>query len=248
MTEGILLVDKPKGVTSFSLVRALRRHLNVSKIGHAGTLDPMATGLMVMLIGKKYTQMSAQFLETEKEYEAEMTLGYATDTFDADGQVLARSSTIPSLLDVEAALTLFQGQTEQTPPMFSAKKINGKKLCDLARQGITLERKKHPVEMHLTLLSYTYPLLKLHIRCSKGTYIRSLAHDLGEKLGSLATLTALRRTKSGFFTLDNSFDGHMLFETEETDTAQTIKSFLTHGTLPYSKNKSTDTLVDNYRR
>lgn len=219
MSEGILLVDKPKGATSFSLVRALRRRLNVAKIGHAGTLDPMATGLMVMLIGKNFTRLSNTFLETTKEYEAELTLGYSTDTFDAEGQVTAHSPLIPTLADVEEALTHFQGETEQLPPMFSAKKINGEKLYDLARRGQTVERKKAKVTMTITLLSYAYPRLTLHVRCSKGTYIRTLAHDLGTRLGSLATLTALRRLASGSFQLANSFPGHLLFEPSCPDIA-----------------------------
>lgn len=210
--EGILLVDKPKGVTSFSLVRALRRRLNVQKIGHAGTLDPMATGLMVMLVGRNFTRLSDTFLEARKEYKAELTLGYSTDSFDQEGQETGRSSVIPFLSDVETALQSFQGFTEQMPPMFSAKKIKGEKLYDLARRGETVERNRHPVWMEITLLSYTYPLLNLHVRCSKGTYIRALAHDLGEKLGSLATLTALRRLASGDFRIENSFDGTQLFE------------------------------------
>lgn len=216
LSEGILLVDKPKGATSFSLVRILRRLLNIQKIGHAGTLDPMATGLMVMLIGKNFTRLSDQFLQASKEYEAELTLGYATDSFDATGQITHQSTIIPTLNEVEKALSLFQGQTEQLPPMFSAKKVQGKKLYDLARQGKTVERNKNSVWMNITLLSYTFPILRLHVVCSKGTYIRSLAHELGEKLGSFATLSALRRLASGNFRLEHSFDGNKLFQAQGT--------------------------------
>lgn len=207
MSEGILLVDKPKGATSFSLVRVLRKLLNVQKIGHAGTLDPLATGLMILLIGKKYTRLSDQFLNDTKEYEAEITLGYATDSYDAEGTATHHSDTIPSLAEVEAAIESFQGTTLQTPPMFSAKKVQGQKLYDLARKGETIERASASVTMHITLLSYSYPTVKLHVRCSKGTYIRSLAHDLGIKLASFGTLTALRRTASGGYTLSGSVDG-----------------------------------------
>lgn len=210
MTEGILLVDKPKGATSFSLVRVLRKLLNVQKIGHAGTLDPLATGLMILLIGKKYTRLSDQFLNDTKEYEAEITLGYATDSYDAEGTATHHSDHIPTLAEVEKVIESFQGTTLQTPPMFSAKKVQGQKLYDLARKGETIERASTSVTMHITLLSYDYPILKLHVRCSKGTYIRSLAHDLGLKLTAFGTLTALRRTASGGYTLSGSVDGSAL--------------------------------------
>ncbi|MCB1114666.1 MAG: tRNA pseudouridine(55) synthase TruB [Chlamydiia bacterium] len=212
MSEGILLVDKPKGLTSFSLVRTLRKRLNVQKIGHAGTLDPLATGLMVMLVGKKYTRLSDLFLNDNKEYEAEITLGYATASFDAEGAVTDRSDLIPELSDVEKALETFQGKTLQTPPMYSAKKVDGKKLCDLARKGEVVERKPVEVDMCITLLNYEYPKLKVHVRCSKGTYIRSLAHDMGVKLKSFGTLTDLRRTQSGEFSIADSVDGSKLME------------------------------------
>lgn len=212
MSEGILLVDKPLGETSFNLVRKLRKRFNVKKIGHAGTLDPLATGLMVMLVGKNYTRLSDKFLNDTKEYEAEITLGYATESYDAEGAIVATSELVPELSDVEKIITTFQGKTLQTPPMFSAKKINGKKLCDLARKGETVERKAVEVSMHITLLSYDYPKLKLHVRCSKGTYIRSLAHDIGVSLGAFGTLTSLRRTLSGPFTLEKSVDGTKLLD------------------------------------
>lgn len=122
MSEGILLVDKPKGATSFSLVRALRKQLNVKKIGHAGTLDPMATGVMVMLVGKNFTRLSDRFLGCNKEYEAEITLGYATDSYDAEGTETCRSPLVPTLSDVHAQLMTFQGDTEQTPPCSPPKK------------------------------------------------------------------------------------------------------------------------------
>lgn len=224
MSEGILIVDKPKGVTSFSLVRVLRKRLNVQKIGHAGTLDPMATGVMVLLVGKKYTRMSDQFLGCDKEYEAEVTLGYSTDSYDAEGVITERSSLQPSPAEVQQALESFQGLTLQTPPMFSAKKINGEKLYDLARRGEVVERKQVEVSMTATFLSYDYPTLKFHVRCSKGTYIRSLAHDLGQKLGSFGTLTGLRRVASGDFRIENSIDGKMLYDAESNVACHLISS------------------------
>lgn len=197
--EGILLVDKPKGFTSFKLVQILRKRLGVKKIGHAGTLDPFATGVMVMLIGRHYTRLSDQFLCSDKEYVAEVFLGATTDTYDMEGTIIAQSTLIPSLEDIQQALCLFQGEIEQVPPMYSAKKMQGKKLYELARKGIEIARPPVKIKLETTLVRYAYPYLELHIVCSKGTYIRSVAYDLGVKLGCGAHLTNLRRTRSGKF-------------------------------------------------
>lgn len=200
--EGILLLDKEKGRSSFSIIPFLRKKLSVQKIGHAGTLDPFATGVMVMLIGRNYTRLSDQFLSKDKEYEAELRLGITTDTFDCDGQVITQSEKIPTLEEIQKALEHFQGEIEQIPPMFSAKKINGKKLYELARQGKEIEREAVKITVKTEFISYNYPTLCLRFSCSKGTYIRSIAHDLGQILGCGAHLTNLRRTKSGNFTID----------------------------------------------
>lgn len=207
---GILLLNKPKNRTSFSLISQLRRLLNIKKIGHAGTLDPFATGVMVMLIGKEYTRLSDAFLSSDKEYLATIFLGIETDTHDCDGEIIQRSALIPSLEHVKEALKSFQGEIKQIPPMFSAKKQNGKKLYELARKGITVERPACIVTVETTLLHYTYPHLQLHIRCSKGTYIRSIASDLGKSLGCGAHLIALERTRSGSFHLQNCLDATLL--------------------------------------
>lgn len=205
--EGILLVDKPKGCTSFSLVRKLRKVLNVRKIGHAGTLDPFATGLMVLLIGRKYTRMSDQFLGSDKEYIAEVKLGEATNSYDCDGEVTSQSDKVPSEEEVHAAIRKYQGNILQIPPMFSALKRNGKKLCDLARAGKEIEREPRPVWVETTLLSYEYPFLHIRVRCSKGTYIRCIGHDLGQDLDCGAHLSNLRRMQSGSFCIDHAVDG-----------------------------------------
>lgn len=207
---GILLVDKPIGKTAFSLVSALRRILGVKKIGHAGTLDPFATGVMVMLIGRDYTKLSDQLLSADKEYTACMRLGIATDTYDCDGKVESESDRIPSLEDIMLAILSFQGEIEQVPPMYSAKKINGQKLYDLARKGINVERTAVKVKVDMQVLEYNYPHLHVHVTCSKGTYIRSLAHDLGAMLGCGAHLITLRRTRSGQFSIDTCIDGSQL--------------------------------------
>jgi len=209
---GILLLDKPRGATSFSLVALLRRLTGIKKIGHAGTLDPFATGVMVMLIGKPYTRLSDQLIGHDKEYLATLHLGVSTDSYDCDGQITYESQKIPSFFDIQEALKQFQGTILQTPPMFSAKKINGKKLYKLARIGIEVEREPIQVTLETELCSYEYPFLKLKINCSKGTYIRSIAHDLGIILKTGAHLTQLVRTKSGPFTLKECLTIHSLSE------------------------------------
>lgn len=209
--EGILLVDKPIGVTAFDLVRALRRLTHIKKIGHAGTLDPFATGVMVLLIGRAFTRLSDKMLSQEKQYIGTITLGMATDTFDCDGVILKESSHIPTEEDVRQVLSNFQGEILQTPPMYSAKKVKGKKLYELARQGKTIEREPVRLQVATTLVSYEYPKIVIDVTCSKGTYIRSLANDIGEQLGCGGHLSSLRRIRSGTFTIDRCFDGSQLF-------------------------------------
>lgn len=210
LPSGILLVNKPKNKTSFSLVSALRRLLKVKKIGHAGTLDPFATGVMVMLIGKAYTKLSDQFLGADKEYLATVRLGIETDSYDCDGQIVGQKDFIPTVEKLNDALHSFQGNITQTPPMFSAKKKNGKKLYELARKGVTVDREAVNIYVETELLSYEYPFVKLKIKCSKGTYIRSIAYDLGRALGCGAHLSDLQRTRSGSFLLENCIDGTLL--------------------------------------
>lgn len=200
--EGLLLIDKAKGRTSFSLVHFLRKRLGVKKIGHAGTLDPFATGVMVMLIGRNYTKLSDQFLGCGKEYIAEVFLGTTTDTYDCEGKVIAQSPYVPSLEEIEQALESFQGTIEQIPPMYSAKKKQGKKLYELARKGQEVERDPVQITVKTRLIRYNYPILELEVDCSKGTYIRSIAYDLGVRLGCGAHLTNLKRTRSGCFHLE----------------------------------------------
>lgn len=211
LIEGLLLVDKPEGKTSFSLIRALRKLTGIKKIGHAGTLDPFATGVMVLLVGKQYTKISNSLLLSDKEYLTELCLGVTTDTYDCDGKVVARSKKKPSLKAIEKAVEAFQGDIEQIPPMFSAKKVNGKKLYELARDGKVIERKPAKISVHTEIVSYNYPKLELRVKCSKGTYIRSIGHELGEALGSGAHLSKLKRTQSGEFHLDQCIDGAQLF-------------------------------------
>jgi len=210
-SQGYLLVNKPKGKTAFSLVAVLRRRLGIQKIGHAGTLDPLATGVMVMLLGKEYTKLSDKFLTEDKEYLAQVQLGIETDTYDSEGQPMGGTAHCPTLEEVQEVLEQFQGDIMQIPPMFSAKKVNGQKLCNLARKGKTVDRLPVKVKVDIDLLNYQYPYIDLRINCSKGTYIRSLAHDMGKLLTCGAHLSALVRTRSGHFHLRDCMDGELLF-------------------------------------
>lgn len=210
--QGLLLVDKPLGKTSFDLVQAARRLFKERCIGHAGTLDPLATGLMVLLIGRPFTKQSDSFLGQDKAYQTRLHLGSATTTYDQEGEITSESSYIPTNEEVMNSIAAFQGRIQQEPPMYSAKKVGGKKLCDLARKGLVIERKLIEVTVQITLLSYEYPYIDLAISCSKGTYIRTLGHDIGKKLGTFAHLESLRRLKSGAFSLDQAIDGNSLFD------------------------------------
>ena len=212
MQEGLLPVNKPRTKTSFSLISIMRAVTKIRTIGHAGTLDPFADGVMILLIGKNYTRLSNQFLNQDKEYIATLSLGITTDTYDIDGQITGRSPYIPSLNELQTALLKFQGTILQTPPMFSAKKVEGKKLYELARKGITIERKSVSVTLHIELIDYSYPNVKIKVQCSKGTYIRSLAYDIGIELTCGAHLCSLTRTRSGTFTLEGCCDGAQLME------------------------------------
>lgn len=210
MNKGLLLVNKPKGQTSFSLIAKLRKRLTEKRIGHAGTLDPFATGVMVILISRNYTKLSDQLMAQDKEYKGRIKLGITTDSFDIDGQTITTNAYQPSIEELKTALKQFQGTIEQIPPMFSAKKVKGKKLYELARKGISIERtpKKVWVECHLD--GYDYPYIDITVTCSKGTYIRSIAHDLGQILGCGAHLVSLTRTRSGSFKLEDCIDGSLL--------------------------------------
>jgi tRNA pseudouridine55 synthase len=159
---------------------------------------------MVMLVGRTYTKRADEFLHGTKEYIAKVRLGESTDTYDSDGEIQKTSPLLPTLSELELALKEFQGQILQIPPMYSAKKVNGKRLYELARKGIEIERAAKSVCVETTLLDYTYPYLELHVRCSGGTYIRSIAHDLGLKLGCFAHLETLERTQVGPFNLKDA--------------------------------------------
>lgn len=201
--EGVLLVDKPAGMTSHDVVYRLRRKLGMQRIGHAGTLDPMATGVLIMLIGKA-TRISQYLISVDKAYEGEATLGVTTNSQDAEGEVM-ETRPVPPLTEaqVREAMKGFLGDQYQTPPMFSAVKIDGVPLYKSARKGEEVEREPRFIRVAtFDLLSFALPKLTFRLACTKGTYVRTIAHDLGQKLGCGAHLSALRRTGSGKFTLD----------------------------------------------
>jgi tRNA pseudouridine55 synthase len=221
--EGILLVNKAKNSTSFDLIRLLRKRLQTKKIGHCGTLDPMATGVMILLIGKKFTKQSSRWLNESKTYEACLCLGKSTTTYDLEGSVTTTSSVVPTLSQIREVLLHFQGTISQTAPMFSAKKHSGKPLYTWARRGVDIERKPHIVEVQTTLVSYHYPHLNLRVHCSKGTYIRSMAQDIGQMLGSYAHLYSLKRTHIGQISLDQCIEQKHLL-----DPMFRVQEYLTH--------------------
>ena len=195
--EGVLLVDKPQGITSHDVVDRLRRKLQMKRIGHAGTLDPMATGLLIMLVGKA-TKVSQFLISLDKSYEGTILFGIETDSHDADGEVV-NETPLPEPLDEQLLLNSmkeFLGDQYQTPPMFSAKKVAGVPLYKLARKGKTVEREPRFIRISsLKLLAWDPPEAKFSMSCSKGTYVRTLAHDLGKKIGCGAHLNNLRRTQ-----------------------------------------------------
>lgn len=207
MTEGFLIVDKPGGVTSHDVVAAVRRATGVRKVGHAGTLDPMATGAVIVAIGR-VTRLIRFIQDLPMEYEAVATFGVATDSLDADGAVLEREPMEIGRSDVEGVVPRFLGSIEQLPPMVSALKVGGERLYEIARRGETVERESCPVEVYeLEITGFedgTYPEVLFRVVCGKGTYVRSLADDMARALGGRAHLTALRRLRSGSLGLDRA--------------------------------------------
>jgi tRNA pseudouridine55 synthase len=200
--DGVLVIDKPSGPTSFDVVRQVRALLKVKKAGHTGTLDPMATGVLPICLGEA-TKVAGFITEGDKAYEATVLLGVETDTQDAQGKVTAEAPVPPLTAPLlETALAPFRGTFEQVPPMYSAVKVAGKRLYELARAGEEVERAGRQVTVYeLTLRDFSSNRLRLAVRCSKGFFVRTLAYDMGRALGCGAHLEALRRTMSGPFTL-----------------------------------------------
>ena len=205
MINGIINVYKEAGYTSFDVVAKLRGIAGQRKIGHTGTLDPDATGVLPVALGNA-TKLVDMMTDKKKEYVATFVLGKTTDTQDISGQVLSEREVCCDEKEVREAITSFTGDIEQVPPMYSALKVDGKRLYELAREGKTVERKARPVTIHeIEILDVKIPDVKIRVVCSKGTYIRTLCYDIGEKLGCGATMTSLVRTASGQFSIDKAY-------------------------------------------
>ena len=203
--DGMIVIRKEKGYTSHDVVAKLRGILHMKKIGHTGTLDPDAEGVLPVALGKA-TRLVDLITDKEKTYEAVMRLGVVTDTQDMSGTVLSQVSELNiTEEELRTVIASFVGDYMQVPPMYSALKVNGKKLYELAREGKTVERKARPVHFYeIEILEISLPLVRIRVTCSKGTYIRTLCHDIGEKLGCGAAMETLLRTKVGRFTLDGA--------------------------------------------
>jgi tRNA pseudouridine55 synthase len=203
IVDGVLLLDKPVGLSSNDALIKTKRILNAKKAGHTGTLDPFATGLLPLCFGEA-TKFSQDLLEADKTYLTTVHLGQCSDTGDTEGQIIETHEVNVTREQIEAVLARFRGPIEQVPPMYSALKRDGKPLYEYARAGITLEREARPVTIHkLEFVSYEAPFLKLEVKCSKGTYIRVLGEDIGAALGCGAHLNALRRIQVGELTMEH---------------------------------------------
>lgn len=220
--NGIIIMDKPTGCSSHRCVSIARRALNMRKIGHTGTLDPAASGVLPLLIGN--ATRAADFLTLDnKRYSATVLLGTVTDTYDMDGQILRKNSVDVSVGELTAAVKSFVGETEQLPPMYSAISVGGQRLYNLARQGIEVERKKRKITIYsIDIVSINLPEVVLDVHCSKGTYIRSLAYDIGEKLKCGGCIKALRRTLSGTFDIKDAISPEKLIRLSENGNAESV--------------------------
>lgn len=234
--DGVVVIDKPLGKTSHDMVYFVRRLFGIKKVGHTGTLDPDATGVLPICIGKA-TKAADMLTESDKAYRAELVFGMTTDTLDASGEILTEQPVTATREEIENAINEFIGEIEQIPPMFSAVKQDGKKLYELARKGVTVERKKRRVKIHsieikkIDVENYT---ARIEVYCSKGTYIRTLCEDIGMKLGCGAYMNSLVRIKSAGFTLEDAYSAERLSEMKENGT-------LSSAIVP------TDKLFEKYR-
>ena len=228
MINGIVNVYKEKGFTSFDVVAKMRGIFHQKKIGHTGTLDPDAEGVLPVCLGKA-TRVCDLLTDKDKEYEAVLLLGQETDTQDISGEVLNQAEVTCSPEKVEETILSFVGDYMQVPPMYSALKVNGQKLCDLARKGVTVARQPRPVKIFdIQILEISLPEVRLKVHCSKGTYIRTLCQDIGSKLGCYGCMKSLLRTRVSEFTLENAYRlselEDMVRNTEETENYSFVQS------------------------
>ena len=221
MTDGVLLIHKPIGITSFDVVAKVRRLFGTKQVGHTGTLDPMAEGLLGVLVGRAVK--ASEFLtEKDKEYIAGLRLGVTTDTEDTTGKPLTETDDIPDRETVLQTAKSFVGEIMQVPPMYSALKVDGKKLVDLAREGVVIERKARPITVYELDIDGDGRDYTMRVFCSKCTYIRTLCADIGEKLGCGGAMSALKRTKAGVFTLENAYTIEELTEMTPEEREKTL--------------------------
>ena len=215
--NGIVIIDKPQDWTSQDVTARLRRVFNTRRIGHGGTLDPMATGVLPVFVGRA-TRGVEFFEHAEKTYETVLRLGLTTTTEDVWGETVEEKPVCVTREQVEKTLEAFRGEILQVPPMYSALKVNGQKLCDLARKGREVERQPRPITIHeLTLLEMGENTLRLRVRCSKGTYIRTLCKDIGEHLGCGGCMQELRRVTAGEYTIEEAVPLLQLLEEQEPE-------------------------------
>ena len=222
MLSGVVIIDKPEGVSSFDVVARVRRALGVKKAGHTGTLDPLATGVLPVLVGRA-VKASDYMLSSDKHYEATLLLGVSTDTEDVTGKILAESDNIPDEKTVLDIASRFVGEQYQIPPMYSALKVGGKKLCDLAREGKEIEREPRKITVHsLEVKRISEREYALDVVCSKGTYIRTLCADIGQALGCYGTMKTLRRMYSGGFSAIDAVPLDEFLSMSDEDRAQRV--------------------------
>lgn len=222
--EGIININKPKGISSFDVIRNLRKTLGERRLGHTGTLDPLATGVLVICAGRA-TKLASEIEAERKTYIAELELGYKTDTYDIEGKILDKKENfVVSQEKLETVIKKFVGKIDQIPPMYSAIKVDGKKLYELAREGKSIERKSRNVEIdYINIIEFDGLKALIECQVSKGTYIRSLIFDLGEELGTFATMTNLQRSKVGNYNVEESYTLEQIKEMMENNNMNFIK-------------------------
>jgi tRNA pseudouridine55 synthase len=225
--DGALLIDKPAGPTSHDVVDAIRRQFNIKKVGHCGTLDPNATGLLIIVLGRG-TKLSEKLMSDDKAYEGILKMGEATDSYDADGELVSSLPVPPLKVEqLNESAAEFVGDQMQIPPMVSAVKKEGVPLYKLARKGVEVAREPRLIHIYrFHFSSYEEPFGQFHIACTKGTYVRSLAHELGQKLGCGAHLTTLRRLRSGKFDVAQAIQFEAIMELSNRDLEKRVIPFL----------------------
>lgn len=225
--DGALLVDKPAGMTSHDVVDEIRRHFGIKKVGHCGTLDPNATGLLIIVLGKA-TKLSERLMSDDKVYEGTIKFGESTDSFDSDGELVASLPVPPITLDeLNKLAEEFVGDQMQTPPMVSAVKKGGVPLYKLARKGVEVQREPRLIHIYnFKFSSYEEPMGRFRLACTKGTYVRSIAHELGQKVGCGAHLVQLSRTKSGKFELSQAIPLEKILSSSESELERYVIPFL----------------------